>query len=131
MEGAESADAKYLYYAKREVRGVFRLSLQVPEAPEEEAPEEKVLDLGGEGRWWLTRRGILVLDLRSGNPPTIRFHDLASRTTSVVVHQLPLAPEWEILTLGGAFTVSPDESWALIGTGHVTESDISLLDGFR
>jgi hypothetical protein len=125
MEAEESADGEHLYYAKREVRGVFRLSLQAPGAP-----EEKVLDLGGEGCWRLTSRGILVLDLRSGHPPAIRFHDFATRTTSVVL-EVPLAPEWDIGALGGAFSVSPDERWALIGASQVVGSDIMLLDGFR
>ena len=123
MEAEESADGKYLYYAKRGARGVFRVPLRAWESP-----EEKVLDLGGEGRWRLTARGILVLDLQSGQPPTIRFHDFATGTTSVFL-DVPIAPEWDII--GGTFTVSPDERWALIGTYQLVESDIMLLEGFR
>jgi dipeptidyl aminopeptidase/acylaminoacyl peptidase len=125
MEAEESPDGRFVYYAKRGAPGVFRLSLPA-QGPSE---EERVLDIGGEGRWRLTAHGILVLDLQSGDPPAIRFHDLATRTTSVVL-EVPLAPELDIPT-SGAFTISPDERWALIGTFQVVESDIMLLDGFR
>jgi Tol biopolymer transport system component len=125
MEAEESPDGTYLYYAKRQVRGVFRVPLGAWGAP-----EEKVLDLGGEGRWRLTARGILVLDLESGQRPTIRIHDFATGTTSSVL-EVPVAPEWDIPTLGGAFTISPDERSALVGTLQIVESDIMLLDGFR
>jgi Tol biopolymer transport system component len=126
IEAEESPDSRYLYYAKRRAPGVFRLSLEAQATPD----EEKVLDLGGEGLWQLTSRGILVLDLQSGHRPSIRFHDLASRTTSVIL-ELAAPPEWEFLDIGGAFTVSPDERWALIGSWHIVESDIMLLEGFR
>jgi dipeptidyl aminopeptidase/acylaminoacyl peptidase len=125
MEAEESPDGTYLYYAKRQVRGVFRVPLDAWSAP-----EEKVLDLGGEGCWRLTARGIFVLDLESGQRPTIRFYDFATGTTSFVF-EVQVAPEWDILTLGGAFTISPDERWALVGTLQIVESDIMLLDGFR
>jgi dipeptidyl aminopeptidase/acylaminoacyl peptidase len=124
MEAEESPDGTYLYYAKRQERGVFRVPLDAWSAP-----EEKVLDLGGEGCWRLTPRGILVLDLESGQRPTIRFHDLATGTTSLVL-EVPVAPEWDINTTGGAFTISPDERWALVGTLQIA-SDIMLLDGFH
>ena len=42
-----------------------------------------------------------------------------------------MAPEWNFSDLGGAFTVSPDERWALVTVGQVVESDIMLVEGFR
>jgi Tol biopolymer transport system component/DNA-binding winged helix-turn-helix (wHTH) protein len=126
MEAEESPDGRYLYYAKREAPGVFRLSLQAQGTPD----EEKVLDFGGEGLWQLTPRGMLVLDLQSGSRPAIHFHDLATRTTSVVL-ELTVPPEWQFLSGGVDFAVSPDERWALIVTAQAVESDIMLLDGFR
>ena len=84
MEAEESPDGRYVYYAKRYAAGVFRLPLDTHGAPE----EERVLDFGGEGLWHLTPRGIFALDLPSGHPPAIRFYDLATRATSVVL-ELP------------------------------------------
>jgi Tol biopolymer transport system component len=43
MEAEESADGRYVYYAKRGLPGVFRFSLGA-----QGAAEEKVLDIGGE-----------------------------------------------------------------------------------
>jgi hypothetical protein len=48
-----------------------------------------------------------------------------------LVLDVPVAPEWDIPALTGAFTISPDERWALVGTQQIVESDIMLLDGFR
>jgi Tol biopolymer transport system component len=123
IEAEESFDGRYLYYAKRWVAGVFRLSLDTPGVR-----EERVLDFAGEGRWHLGARGIHALDLESGRP-TIRFYDFASGATSMVL-ELPLAP-WDFPRLNRAFTASPDERWALIDTLQVVESDIMLLEGFR
>src|SRR5262249_6478437 len=120
----ESLDGRYVYYIKPLAPGVFRLPLNGAPA------EEKVLDLGGIGLWHLTSRGIFLLDLESGRHPTVRFHDLATGRTSVV-RELTLPPGVAFRTVAGAFTVSPDERWALIGTEQVLESDIMLIDGFR
>jgi hypothetical protein len=42
-----------------------------------------------------------------------------------------MPPGWGFQVGDVAFTVSPDERWALLGTQQVVESDIMLLDGFR
>ena len=126
LEAEESPDGRYVYYAKRHAAGVFRLSLDTQGAPE----EERVLDFGGEGRWRLTPRGIFALDLPPGHSPAIRFYDFATRATSVVL-ELPISREWDFGESGGAFTVSPDERWAIVTVGQVVESDIMLVEGFR
>jgi hypothetical protein len=80
MEAEESPDGRYVYYAKRDAAGVFRL--------------------------------------------------LATRATSVVL-ELPMFRAWDLGETGGAFTVSPDERWALLTALQVVESDIMLVEGFR
>jgi Tol biopolymer transport system component/DNA-binding winged helix-turn-helix (wHTH) protein len=52
IEAEESPDGRYLYYAKRNRAGLWRLSLGEPRAR-----EEKVLDIGGEGLWSLRPEG--------------------------------------------------------------------------
>jgi Tol biopolymer transport system component/DNA-binding winged helix-turn-helix (wHTH) protein len=126
MEAEESPDGRYVYYAKRNAAGIFRLSLEAQGTPD----EEKVLDFGGEGRWRLTPRGIFALDVPTGHSPRIRFYDLATRATSVVL-ELPMVRAWALGETGGAFTVSPDERWALLTAFQVVESDIMLVEGFR
>jgi Tol biopolymer transport system component len=126
MEAEESPDGRYLYYAKRQDPGLFRVPLGVPGA----GGEERVLDFGGEGRWQLGSRGIYVLDNRRPQPPTIRFHDLATRATSTVV-EVQIGPEWSFNNFGGAFALAPDEQWALLTVDAVVESDLYLVEGFH
>ena len=92
------------------------------------APEERVLDIGGEGQWRLGSQGIFVLDDQAGRPPAIRFFDFATRRTSEV---RALPPDWDFANYGGAFAVSPDGRWAVVTRERIVESDIMLVEGFR
>ena len=90
--------------------------------------EERLLDIGGEGKWCLRSQGIFVLDDQPGRPPAIRFFDFATRRTSEV---RALPPEWDFIDYGGAFAVSPDGQWAVVAVERVVESDLMLVEGFR
>jgi Tol biopolymer transport system component len=124
IEADESPDGRYLYYAKRDAPGVFRLPMVGPGA----GAEERILDIGGEGRWCLGSHGIYVLDDRSGPAPAIRLYDPDTRRTHEV-RELP--PEWSFVQYGGALTVSPDGHWAVVTRERIVESDITLVEGFR
>jgi hypothetical protein len=124
IEAEESPDGRYLYYAKRSAPGVWRLSLEGRGGE----GEERVLDIGGEGRWCLGSQGIYVLDAAPGRPPAIRFFDLATRRTSEVG---ALPPDWDYTDYGGAFAVSPDGQWAVVTRERIAESDLMLIEGFR
>jgi Tol biopolymer transport system component/DNA-binding winged helix-turn-helix (wHTH) protein len=124
IEAEESPDGRSLYYAKRHVPGVWRLPLQGKGA----GGEERLLDIGGEGRWCLGSQGIFVLDDRAGLPPAIRLFDFATRRTSEI-RSLP--PEWSFVHYGGAFAVSPDGQWAVVTRERLVESDLMLVEGFR
>lgn len=124
IEGEESPDG-HLYFAKRNEPGLWRLPLADPAA----VPEEKVLDVGGEGRWRLRSQGIFVLDdHQAGRPPTIWFFDLATRRASEV---RALPPEWSFVEYAGAFAVSPDGRWGVVTRERIAESDLMLVEGFR
>jgi len=123
IEAEESTDGG-LYYAKRYAPGVWRLPLAEAGA----APEERVLDIGGEGRWCLGSQGIFALDDQAGRPPAIRFFDLATRRASEV---RALPPEWSFVEYAGAFAVSPDGRWAVVTRERIAESDLMLVEGFR
>jgi len=124
IEAEESPDGRHLYYAKRGTPGVWRLPLDGPGA----AGEERVLEIGGEGRWVLRPGGILVLAGGLGIPPALRFFDFPTRRTSEV---LALPADWDFVEYGGAFAVSPDGQWAVVNIERVVESDIMLVEGFR
>ena len=122
-EAEESPDG-YLYYAKASAPGIWRLPLVRGGAE----GEERLLDIGGVGRWCLGSHGIFVLDDQAGRPPAIRFFDFATRRTSQV---RALPPEWVLVAYSGAFAVSPDGQWAVVTVDPVVESDIMLVEGFR
>jgi Tol biopolymer transport system component/DNA-binding winged helix-turn-helix (wHTH) protein len=124
IEAEESPDGRHLYYAKRGTPGVWRRPLDGPGA----VGEERILDIGGEGRWVLRPGGILVLAGGLGVPPAIRFFDFATRRTSEV---LALPADWDFVEYGGAFAVSPDGQWAVVNIERVVESDLMLVEGFR
>ena len=124
IEAEESPDGLYLYYAKRNRPGLWRVSLEEPGA----VREEKVLDIGGEGRWSLRPEGILVLIGGQGAPPAIGFFDFATRRVSEV---RALPRDWRFVQYGGAFAVSPDGQWAVVTVERVVESDLMLVEDFR
>ena len=124
IEADDSPDGRYLYYAKRGTPGVWRLPLDGPGA----AGEERVLDIGGEGRWVSRPGGILVLAGELGIPPAIRFFDFATQHTSQV---LALPAEWDFVEYGGALAVSPDGQCAVVNIERIVESDLMLVEGFR
>jgi Tol biopolymer transport system component len=124
MEAEESADSRYLYYAKRNRPGLWRLSLDGPGATR----EEKVLDIGGEGRWSLRQDGILLLVGGRGVPPAVAFFDFATRRVSEV---RALPRDWDFVEFGGAFAVFPDGQWAVVTVEQIVESDIMMVDEFR
>jgi hypothetical protein len=123
IEAEESPDGRYLYYAKRYRPGLWRLSLREPGAP-----EEKVLDIGGEGRWTLRPDGILMLIGGLGKPPAVGFFDGATLRASEV---RALPSDWSFVQGGGAFAVSPDGQWAVVTVERIVESDLMLVEGFR
>ena len=93
-EAEESTDGN-LYYTKAFAPGIWRLPLEGRGAE----GEERLLDIGGEGRWCLRSHGIFVLDDQAGRPPAIRFFDFATRRTSEV-RALPLG--WDFVDYSGA-----------------------------
>jgi WD40 repeat protein len=123
IEAEESPDGRYLYYAKRNRAGLWRLFLGEPGAR-----EEKVLDIGGEGLWSLRLEGILVLIGGHGAPPAIGFFDFATRRVSEL---RALPGDWTFVQYGGAFAVSPDGQWVVVTVERVVESDLMLVEGFR
>jgi hypothetical protein len=124
IETEESPDGRHVYYAKRYRPGLWRLSLDGPGA----AREEKVLDIGGEGRWSLRQDGILLLVGGRGVPPAVAFFDFATRRVSEV---RALPRDWDFVEFGGAFAVSPDGQWAFVTVEQIVESDIMMVEGFR
>ena len=121
-EAFESADGKSLYYAKRNMPGVWRISM-------EQGEEAQVLDQVVWGAWALVENGIYVLDAKGEHGPGIKFFSFAGQRFS----QITSLPKESLVFTGGnvVFAVSPDASSILYVQLDRIESDLILVENFR
>jgi hypothetical protein len=124
MEAEETEDGRFLYYAKRGVSGLFRVSL----LSGLQAAEEKVLDFGEEGMWCLRKDGVVMLETAQGFARAVRFYDFATGRLSALAtlsEGIPVPPMSRILAL------SPDGKSVIINAFRIAESDIMLVENFQ
>jgi Tol biopolymer transport system component len=118
---AESPDGHYLYYAKADAPGLWRMPLSG-------GTEEKVLDFPPEafwGNWALSLNGIYYVD-EAAPKARIRFRNLRTGRDSVVKVMPNPA---RIGTFG--MSLSPDESAMLFGQLDAFTSDLTLVENFH
>jgi Tol biopolymer transport system component/DNA-binding winged helix-turn-helix (wHTH) protein len=120
-EAFESADGKFVYWAKRDVTGIWRL-------PVEGGEESQALDVSTEGLWALTDQGICFLDLKRPTGFAIKFYSFVTGKTTLL-RQFP--KDTRIDTLSTALTVSPDGRWILYPQFDQAGSDLMLVENFR
>jgi Tol biopolymer transport system component/predicted Ser/Thr protein kinase len=119
FEAFESLDGKFLYYGKRDTKGIWRM-------PVEGGEETLILDRRTERNWTLTARGLCFIDLDSSPRPTIEMLDIATgRVTSIA--KLEKEPDVSVPGLA----VSPDEQWILYAQIDQSESHLMLLENFQ
>jgi Tol biopolymer transport system component/DNA-binding winged helix-turn-helix (wHTH) protein len=118
--GAESSDGTYLYYARADAAGVFR----VPTEGGEEVQILKQPRIGDWTNWGLNQDGIYYLN-SSVNPASIDFYSFAS---SKSVHLKNLD---QIRTQISSLTVSPDGKWLLYTDLGEAGSRITLVENFH
>lgn len=118
----ESADGRYLYYAKYEKGGIWRLSLAGGEQPEE---TEIIPDLSG-GSWpdWsLGSDGIYYLKPDKFSGGSINFYEFASGKTIPLWH-LDRSYCWGL-------SLSQDAKSLVYVQNEFSESNIMLVKNFR
>jgi hypothetical protein len=117
----QSADGKYLYYAKgRSASGLWRK--QLPGGTEEPVLEE--LKPGFWGCWAAVESGIYFADQAgSSNSGGIFFYDFASRK----IREIARVPKPFAVT-DSAFAVSPDRRYILYTQIDESGSDINILE---
>jgi Tol biopolymer transport system component/DNA-binding winged helix-turn-helix (wHTH) protein len=119
--GFESADAKFLYYAKgNNIPGIWR----VPTSGGEEIEVVPSLEAGYWGYWALVQDGIYYLDV--SEPPGIALYSFATRRSSRVF-DLESRPVLYIPGLG----VSPDGKAILYTQIEAFSRDIVLVENYR
>jgi Tol biopolymer transport system component len=120
-EAFESYDGKFVFFAKLQTSGIFKM-------PVEGGEETQVLQKGGLNFWAMTDQGICFFDLSNPRCPVLKFHNLASGKTTLL-RQFPR--ETEIDYSGTALSVSPDGRWILYTQFDQAGSDLMLVENFR
>jgi serine/threonine protein kinase/Tol biopolymer transport system component len=120
--GVESADQKFLYYAKFEANGLWRMPL--PDGQETEI--SNVMDSTGGSDWYnwaLARNGIYFLNRAAEPRESIEYFDLAtSKTTTILV------PDRRA---DFGVTLSPDERLLVYAQNDVYQSNLVLMKNFQ
>jgi len=120
-EAFESLDGKFVYYAKLDVPGVWK----VPVAGGEET---RVLGRGEEGVWALTGQGICVFDLSGSAGAALQFYNFATGKVTLLKE---FSKDIRVRTNDNALTVSPDGRWILYTQYDQSSSNLMLVENYR
>jgi serine/threonine protein kinase len=119
-EAFESRDGKYVYYARTDRDGIWRV-------PAEGGDETLVIDRGSHFHWGLFDKGVCWINLGTAAGGKIDCLNFESNRTNTV-SKLPTSMhvnEW-----GPSFSVSRDGRWILVAAAERRDGDIMLLDNF-
>ena len=117
----ESSDGRYLYYAKDNEPGIWRM-------PTGGGDETRILaDLSPEywGDWALSKSGVYYVS-EAGPRPAIEFFDFASKRVSRVAELAGLPPQGD-----PGFAVSPDGTRIIFSQVDTSAVDLKLVENFR
>ena len=118
----ESPDGQFVYYAKFEDPGIWKVSVQGGE-------ETLVLDRlqpGLWGYWAVSEQGIYFLNSKAEPRPAIEFYRFATRRATRV-----FVPEKDPIYGDPGLALSPDGRYILFAQMVQTQSDIMLVENFR
>jgi Tol biopolymer transport system component/DNA-binding winged helix-turn-helix (wHTH) protein len=125
-EAFESFDGKFLYYAKLDLPGIWKI-------PVEGGEETRVIEQGEMGLWALTQQGICFFDLKAG--PTLKFYSPALKFYSFGAHQTSLLRRFSrdiVIDMdNNAISVSTDGRWILYTQLDQLGSNLMLVENFR
>jgi Tol biopolymer transport system component/predicted Ser/Thr protein kinase len=119
-EAFESADGKFVYWAKR-ATGIWRVPVDVGE-------ESAVLDVSTESLWMLADQGICFFDIKNPTEPALKFYSFPAGKTTLL-RQFP--KDTRIDWLSTALSVSPDGRWILYTQIDQAGSNLMLVENFR
>ncbi|HVO80975.1 MAG TPA: hypothetical protein VMT28_09595, partial [Terriglobales bacterium] len=120
-EAFESADGKFVYWAKLGVTGIWRVSVEGGE-------ESQVLDGSTESLWALTGQGICFFDLTNPVEPALKFYSFTAGQTTLL-RQFP--KNTSIDTQSTALSVSPDGRWVLYTQLDQAGSNLMLVENYQ
>ena len=117
----ESADGKFVYWAKLGVTGIWRV-------PVEGGEESQVLDVATENLWMLADQGICFFDLRNPAEPALKFYSFAARKATLLRQ---LSKNTRVDEISTALSVSPDDRWILYTQLDQTGSNLVLVEDYQ
>jgi Tol biopolymer transport system component len=117
-EAFESPDGRFVYYAKENVPGLWRM-------PAEGGEEVKVLNQVRQGAWAVWEQGVYFLNPEARPHLSIEFYSFATERTSRVS-----TFEKEMFWSGPGLTATADGRWILYAQNDQTEGDIMLVENF-
>jgi Tol biopolymer transport system component/DNA-binding winged helix-turn-helix (wHTH) protein len=122
FEAVESADGRWLYYAKRYQDGIYQIS--AGGGPESLIPE---LRNAGYYRYWaVTATGIFFIPRPVTPHAVINFFSFDTRQITSVA-----TPEKVPLNGPAGLSISPDGAWLLYAQQDRSTSDLMLVENFR
>jgi Tol biopolymer transport system component len=120
-EAFESADGKFVYYARLGAPGIWKIPIDGGE-------EIRVLERGRISLWAVTGQGIYFFDLDNPAAPALKFYNFAARKATVLRE---FSKETRVDTSSTALSVSPDGRWILYTQLDQSGSDLMLVENFR
>jgi len=120
-EAYESFDGKFVYYAKWDVPGIWKI-------PAEGGEETRVIEQGEMGLWALTQQGICLFDLTHLAGPALKFYRFGANQSSIL---RKFSRETVIDRDNTAISVSTDGRWILYTQLDQVGSNLMLVENFR
>jgi WD40-like Beta Propeller Repeat len=120
-EAFESSDGKFVYYAKLDTPGIWKM-------PVDGGEETRVLDRSGQGDWSLTGQGICFFDLSGSSHAALKFYNFA---TGKATFLRGFSKDTPVDTGNSALTVSRDGRWILYTQLDQSVSNLMLVENYR
>jgi Tol biopolymer transport system component len=118
----ESPDGKFIYYAKFDSPGLWRVAVEGGE----EAPVLDQPKLGYWGYWAVVDGGIYFVNVEVKQHPVIEFFSFATGRVRQIA-----AMEKEAVLGSPGFAISPDGRWILYAEVDQSGGDIILVENFQ
>jgi Tol biopolymer transport system component/serine/threonine protein kinase len=120
-EAFESADGKFVYWAKPGVSGIWRV-------PVEGGEENQILDSSVEDLWNVASQGIYFFDLKDPAGPALKFYSSSTYKTTLLRR---FSKETQIDAGGTALSVSPDGRLIIYTQFDQSGSDLMLVENYH
>jgi hypothetical protein len=120
-EAFESLNGEFVYYAKLDLPGIWKIPVQGGE-------ETRILEQGEMSVWNLGEQGICFFDLTHPVGPALKFYSFANGQM-MLLRQFP--KDMRMPSGNRSVSVSTDGRWILYTQLDQDQSDLMLVENFR